>query len=338
MFGYRVLRAERRCVELPQWFHDISAEERQGHLARLCRLAEVDVSLESTGCDMRTCGKKRKRELTANRAATKAKDLRMTMLNRGREACLVRRCARADADYLDHTQRGLITPNFRRSLAQWLLETGTEYWSICSEICAGGMSIFDRFLSRKREERRRLVCLLLASVHIAMKVRGVPPLAVESLTKTAKEALCEKVSEYIVDSTAIRAAELEILATIDWNTTALTPHEVVRLLTFVIRLSHADDLAAYVLEDALYLCDYAMTDYGVLKYPTTVVGATCMQAALNVHCAGRPGLPPAFLLALSHQRGEAIPKLLLELFASRLAADVNRAVQQHQTSKYVMLT
>ncbi len=161
---------------------------------------------------------------------------------------------------------------WRRDVTKWMLEFGGDF-NLENDVIAVAVAYFDLFFSRTDRvvlkddiQLWAMVCVLVASkLHQNTEVSFIA----EELHQLAD-------GEYAV--TAIVAAELVLLKTLRWNLHIVTSHHIMRYVATFVDTSVRGD----VLKISEGLCDYALTEFGMLAHSRTSVATAAVLSGLCV--------------------------------------------------------
>ncbi|XP_063677841.1 G1/S-specific cyclin-D3-like [Bolinopsis microptera] len=170
--------------------------------------------------------------------------------------------------YLELIQKNNFTIEMRKQLTEWMFEIS----DVCEEgVLPHAVNLLDRYLSKAtvvspRDDLQVIgaVCLFLAS-----KLRENQPLPVDRL--------CESGS-FSYTSKQVRSWELRILNMLNWDTSAVLPHDL--LDHFLHRLPIPDQVKSRVTYHARTLINMCCTEYMFLPHSSTMMATGCLYDAI----------------------------------------------------------
>ncbi|XP_053706952.1 cyclin Dx isoform X3 [Synchiropus splendidus] len=180
-------------------------------------------------------------------------------------------------------------PERREELAKWSLEVCSE--SGCDEaVFPLSVSLLDRFLSASLSLPVSPYCLAAACILIASKLSECDNLTADTLCAAA---------EYSFQPSNLREMERVVLATLRWDTAAVTPQDFLpHILSHMVE--HDEELAATLRRHSDTLAAMCVCDSRFLGAMPSLVAAASLNCALRGLCNKDPHQLTGVLAELCH--------------------------------------
>eukprot|EP00116_Pleurobrachia_bachei_P006000 sb/3466262/ len=171
--------------------------------------------------------------------------------------------------YLETIQKNEFTVNMRKQVTEWMFEI--------SDICEVGVlphavNLLDRYLSKEIVESPGDELQLIGAVclFVASKLRENEPIPVDSLIENGR---------YSYTTRQIRLWEVRILNSLDWDTSAVLPHDL--LDHFLHRLPLIPPgVRNRIIFHARLLINLCCTDYAFLPHSSAMIATACLFDAM----------------------------------------------------------
>ncbi len=170
----------------------------------------------------------------------------------------------------------------RAILVDWLIEVHFQF-KLLPETLFLTVSVLDRYLEQKQMSREQLQLVGVSSLLIACKYE-------EILTPEIRDL--EFITDYSCKRTQILATEADILATLGYSLTVVTPNALLSRFASQLKLCFEEsmsalDFARFPHWETLhflsrYIAELQLTEYRMLRYPPSVLAAASLYLALKV--------------------------------------------------------
>eukprot|EP00035_Acanthoeca_spectabilis_P021705 m.439778 g.439778 ORF g.439778 m.439778 type:complete len:438 (-) comp18417_c0_seq1:244-1557(-) len=175
-------------------------------------------------------------------------------------------------------------PRMRSLLADWMMEVSEEF-GLHRETYHIALNLVDRYLSRATGEAKAILQLIgVSCLFIAAKVEEIYP---PRLTKFAE------LTDGACTDEAILAKELEILQTLDWRLSPMTPvswlelylqtDAIARGELDIADLSMSIEYSTPVYSGACKLLDFVTLDYTSVGFSPSVLAASALYLYAGTH-------------------------------------------------------
>lgn len=168
-------------------------------------------------------------------------------------------------------QRNEITPDNRRTVAEWMLEVCEEL-RCQSDVFSLAMSYLDRFLSVCRIRRSAFQIVGSTCLLIASKVRETCPISPDKLVFYAANSF--KLDDLWV-------WELLILSKLKWEVSTVTPHDFIRPLLRRIPVEESDVDCTVLFRHAHTFMALCAREFQFSNFTPSIIASASLAASLQ---------------------------------------------------------